>query len=47
MMTCLGEIPEPGKTLTSTDHISDNIVNQDLKFFEGVPQDCFFTPYEF
>ena len=36
-MTCLGEIREPEKTLTSTDHISKNIVNQDLKFLHDIP----------
>ena len=38
MMTCLGEIREPKKTLTSIDHISKNIANQDLKFVHDVPQ---------
>ena len=43
-MTCLGEIWEAEKILTSTDHISDNIANQALKFFEEFPQDFFFAP---
>ena len=36
-MTCLGEIRELEKILTSTDHISENIVNKDLKFLHEVP----------
>ena len=35
------EIREPEKTLTSTDHIFANIVNQDLKFLHEVLQDFF------
>ena len=31
-------IMEPAKTLTSLDHISENIVNQDLKFIYEVHQ---------
>ena len=42
-MTCLGEIQEPEKTLTSTDHIFENIANQDLKFVHDVPQDFIFV----
>ena len=38
-MTCLGEIQEPKKTLTYTDHIYENIVNQGLKFLHDIPQD--------
>ena len=34
------EIREPPKTLTSTGHISENVVNQDLKFGHDVHQDC-------
>ena len=46
-MTCLGEIWEPKKTLTSTDHISENIVNQDMKFLHNVPQDFGFNLWKF
>ena len=42
-MTCLGEIREPEKTLTYTDHISENIANQDLKFLQEVLQDFSFA----
>ena len=35
------EIMEPAKTLTSTDHISENIANKDLKFLHKVPHDFF------
>ena len=41
MMICLGEIREPEKTLISTNHISENIANQDLKFLHEIPQDLF------
>ena len=41
-MKFLSEIQEPTKALTSTDHISKNIANQALKFFEDVPQDFSF-----
>ena len=30
---------EPAKTLTSLDHISENIANEDLKFLHEIPQD--------
>ena len=40
----LGEIQEPEKALTSTYHISENIVNQDLKFLEKISQDFGFAP---
>ena len=33
------EILEREKTITSTNHISENIGNQDLKFLDEVPQD--------
>ena len=36
-MTCLSEIQEPAKTLTSTYHISENIVNQDPNVLYDVP----------
>ena len=39
----LGEIQEPKKTLPSTDHIFENIANQDLKFLHNVPQDFGFA----
>ena len=42
-MSCLGEIQEPEKTLTSIYHISENIANQDLKFVQDVPQDFGFA----
>ena len=42
----LDETREPVKTLTSIDHISKNIANQVLKFFEKFPQDFSFAPYE-
>ena len=46
----LDEIREPAKTLTSTDHISETIVNQDLKFLHEVPRDLsvngFFFSFE-
>ena len=40
-------IQEPEKALPSTDHISKNIANQALKFFDEFPQDFSFAPYEF
>ena len=30
---------DPAKTITFSDHISENIENQDLKFFHEVPPD--------
>ena len=36
-MTFLNEIQEPEKALPSTDHISENIGNQALKFYEVFP----------
>ena len=47
MMACLGEIRELEKTLTSPDHISENIVNQDMKFLQEVSQDFSFVLYKF
>ena len=41
------EIREPEKSLTSTDHISENIANQALKFCDNVPQDFGFAPSNF
>ena len=41
------EIQEPEKALPSTDHISKNIANKALKFFDEIPQDFSFAPYEF
>ena len=38
------EFREPENDLTFTDHISANIANQDLKFFDAVPQDVGFAP---
>ena len=46
-MACLGEIRELEKTLTSTDHISENIANQDLKFLHDIPQDFGFYLQKF
>ena len=37
------EIQEPEKSLTSTDHIFENILNQDLKSLHDVPQDFGFA----
>ena len=39
----LDEIRESAKTLTWTDHISENIANQDLKFLQDVPKDFGFS----
>ena len=33
----LDEIQEPEKPLTYTDHISENIVNQAMKFLDNLP----------
>ena len=41
------EIQEPKKALPSTDHISENIVNQAKKFLNELPQDFIFAPNEF
>ena len=46
-MTYLGEIWEHEKTLNYTNHISENIVNQDMKFLHNVPQDFGFSLYKF
>ena len=46
-MTCLGEIREPEKTLTSAYHIFDTIVNQYMKFLQYVPQDFGFSLQNF
>ena len=37
------EIREPGKTLTSTNHISENIANHDLKFLHEILEDFGFV----
>ena len=38
------EIQEPKNAPHSTDHISENIANQALKFFDDFPQDFSFAP---
>ena len=42
-MACLGKIREPENILTSIDHMAENIANQDLKFYDNVPQDFGFA----
>ena len=38
------EIQEAEKELISIEHISENVANQDLKFFDKFPKDFIFAP---